>query len=238
MSIIKYITSALLSIFVCSCAADFSLHYGNITMGNFVEGKFISDQGLTFNIVERTCSVDIDTLERAMISCDILTCTGESQYNVRLTDFNPIFSKYPVDSTSVTDNDIFKEDPLSINEVWYSGGYLNMHINVPVKENSRQKHLVNLVRNDMESSTGMHEFTFKHNAFGEVITADDYDFIPSSAYISFPIAQLFKDDEQNIQIILNWTSNEETDGILSKETRRNTTSLEIERTGYEHKHLK
>ena len=84
----------------------------------------------------------------------------------------------------------------------------------------------------------MHEFTFKHNAFGEVVTDNDSDFIPVGTYISFPLAQMFKEDEQKVQIILKWTSNEERDGILSKETTRNTTSLEIERIGYEHKHLK
>ena len=238
MSLTKHTISFLASILVCSCAADFTLQYENATMGNFVDGKFISDQGLTFNIVDQTCTVNIDTLERAIISCDILTCTDNGQYDVRLTDFNPIFTKDPVDSTDVTDNDIFKEDPLSINEVWYSGGYLNMHISIPAKGNSSQKHLVNLVRNDINSTTGMHEFTFKHNAFGEVVTDNDSDFIPAGTYISFPLAQMFKEDEQKVQIILKWTSNEERDGILSKETTRNTTSLEIERIGYEHKHLK
>ena len=109
-----------------------------------------------------------------------------------------------------------------------------MLIYIPVKEGSKQTHLINLVRNDENAESGVYEFTFKHNAFGEVITSQDSDFITSSTYVSFPIAQLCKKDETQIEVILNWTSNVEKEGILSSETKRNTISLAVERIGYEH----
>ncbi|MBR5499381.1 MAG: hypothetical protein IKV75_04375 [Bacteroidales bacterium] len=205
-------------------------------MGNFVDGEFISDQGLSFNIVEKTCSDVTDTLTRAMISCDVLSRSEDGGYNIRLTGVDEIFTKNPVDSTSVaSDTEIMTENPLSIEEIWYAGGYLNMLIYIPVKENSKQAHLINLVRNDVNTQDGTYRFTFKHNAFGELITASDSDFLLASAYVSFPIAQLFQKDEKKVQIVLNWTSNEEKEGVWSDEMKKNTITLEVERIGYEHK---
>ena len=129
MSYFKYILSVISALCICSCAMDNTLQYNNVTMGNFVDGKFISDQGLTFNIVDRTCSESIDTLKRAMISCDILSRAGNEGYDVRLTGVDAIFTKNPVDSTSVVnDTDIMVENPLNIGEMWYSAGYLNLLI--------------------------------------------------------------------------------------------------------------
>ena len=215
---------------------DNTLQYSNVTMGNFVDGEFISDQGLSFNIVEKTCSDVTDTLTRAMISCDVLSRSEDGGYNIRLTGVVEIFTKNPVDSTSVaSDTEIMTENPLSIEEIWYAGGYLNMLIYIPVKENSKQAHLINLVRNDGNTQDGTYRFTFKHNAFGELITASDSDFLLASAYVSFPIAQLFQEDEKKVQIVLNWTSNEEKEGVWSDEMKKNTITLEVERIGYEHK---
>ena len=215
---------------------DNTLHYSNVTMGDFVDGDFISDQGLTFNIVEKTCSESIDTLKRAMISCDILSRSENGGYDVRLTGVDAIFTKSPVDSTSVMNNtEIMMENPLNIREMWYSAGYLNLLLYIPIKEKSSKPHLINLVRNNEAADEGVYKFTFKHNAFEEIITADDNEFIIASTYVSFPVVQLFKKNEQKVQIILNWTSNEEKDGNWSHETKKNTISLDIERGGYEHK---
>ena len=239
MNKIKYIASILLAAIVCSCAADYTMHYSNVTMGDFVDGTFISDQGLIFDIVEQTCSGELDSLKRAIISCDILKAhTEEGRYIVRLTDFSPVFTKAPVDSTSVTDGEIFTEDGLNIDEIWYSAGYLNLHAYIPIKENSSQAHLINLVRNDGNPTEGVYEFTLKHNAYGEIITADSTEMIPSATYISFPVAQLFKEEEQQLQITFKWTSYEEQEGKLSAATKKNTTTLDIRRGGYEHKYQK
>lgn len=234
MSLTKYIIAVISTICLCSCAMDNTLQYDNITMGNFVDGEFISDQGIRYNIIELSCNQFADTLKRAMISCDILGRNEDGGYDINLTGINAIFTKEPVDSTTVSDAEMLAENPMNIGEVWYSGGYLNMLIYIPVKEGSKQAHLINLVRNDENAESGVYEFTFKHNAFGEVITSQDSDFITSSTYVSFPIAQLCKKDETQIEVILNWTSNVEKEGILSSETKRNTISLAVERTGYEH----
>ena len=242
MPIFRNIIYLLSAICLISCAvADAfpdqdTIYDNNITMGNFADGIFITDQGLRFNILSNDSGAEIDTVKRAMISCDIVSQVKEDTYNVVMRDFERIFTKLPVDSTAVTDDDIMVENPLHLGEIWYSGGYLNMLISIPVKENSSQVHLINLVRNDEKATSGVYEFTFKHNAFGETISENDIDFSQANTYVSFPLAQLFKEDEKTVQIIINWTSNVETDGVLGCATQRNKTTLDIERTGYEHKH--
>ena len=57
---IKTLLAAFASLaLIMSCEEDTTLRYGNVTMGNMVEGTFISDQGNIFNVVEQTCKGDL-----------------------------------------------------------------------------------------------------------------------------------------------------------------------------------
>lgn len=56
-----------------SCTKDNTIRYNNATMGNIVNGTFISDQGNTFTIVDQTCPGKLDTMKRAFVICDILS---------------------------------------------------------------------------------------------------------------------------------------------------------------------
>ena len=69
-----------------SCEQDSTLRYGNFTMGNVVDGKFVSDQGNTFNVVEQLCPGKLDTMKRAIIICDVLKAAEgkNDEYDVRL----------------------------------------------------------------------------------------------------------------------------------------------------------
>lgn len=201
-------------------------------MGNFLDGKFISDQGNVYNIKEQNCESVSDSIVRAIVVCDILSKTGDNAYDVRLHEASGIFTKAPVDSTAVTDSAIFVENPLSISEMWCSGGYINMYIYIPMKSGSTQAHLINLVRNDTVAEEGVHEFVLKHNAYGEVMSEKDKDFVLGGTYVSFPIAGMFKSDEAKIRI--RWTAHKETEGAWSMETERNLLEYNWHKGGFEH----
>lgn len=218
---------------VSSCYKDSTLRYCNVTMGDMTDGVFISDQGNRFEIKEQTCAGTLDTIKRAMITCDILSKTGEDTYDIRLNGFSSVFTKSPVDSTAVTDSSIFVEDPVSIGEMWYSGGYLNMFICLPIKPDSKTAHMINLVLDDEASKDGLYLFTLKHNAYGEVITEDDKDFVLGGTYTSFPVSNIIKEDKAEIRV--SWTSGVTGDDALSQETERNSLTIDWERSGYEHK---
>lgn len=221
----------LLLICLTACQKDNTIQYFNVTMGNFTDGKFVSDQGNVFNITEKTCNDRTDTLKRAMIMCDILAKTGDSSYNVRLNEVTPVFTKSPIDSTAVRDSAIFVENPLNIGELWISGGYINMYIMIPMKAASTQVHLINLMLDDEASGDGIYRFTLKHNAYGEVLSAEDTDFILGGTYASFPVSDKFNEDKATIQIA--WTSLKSDEHGWSTETEKNTLQYEWTRGGFE-----
>ena len=233
ISIGKIFSVALASVMVlASCQKDDTLHYSNITMGNFVDGVFVSDQGNRFNIKEQTCEGIPDTLKRAIITCDVLAKTGEDAYDIRLNGFSGVFTKEPVDSTAVTDSTVFAEDPLMIHEMWYSGGYINMYVLIPLKIGSGHAHLINLVRNDEASVPGVYEFTLKHNAFGEVATPGDMSYTLGGTYASFPAAGMFTEDEADI--IIRWNAGKSDDTASETGSQSNFLVYKWKRGGYEH----
>ena len=60
------------AVFISSCKQDETLRYNNLTMGNIVNGTFVSDQGNIFNVVEKTCEGNLEEMERALVICDVL----------------------------------------------------------------------------------------------------------------------------------------------------------------------
>ena len=183
-----------------SCQKDDTLYYSNVTMGNIVNGAFISDQGNRFNIKEQTCTGILDTVKRAMIVCDVLSKTGEATYDIRLNGFSSVLTKAIVNSTAVTDPEILTEDPLMVYEMWYAGGYINMLLRFHLPKSSTKQHMVNLVYSSSEA--GKYTFSLRHNAFGESVTANDTDIIVAQSYVSFPISSVIKEDKASIT--LNW----------------------------------
>ena len=212
-----------------ACQKDDTLRYSNITMGNIVNGVFVSDQGNRFNIKEQTCSGLLDTLKRAMINCDVLSKTDENTYDIRLKGFSSVFTKTPVDSTSVTDSAVFVEDPLMVYEMWYAGGYINMYLLIPFKAGSSTAHMINLVRNDENLEPGAYEFTLKHNAFGEVASSADGKYTLGGIYTSFPASEILEGNEADI--VIHWNSGNEDDQNAA--SKKNTLIYKWRKGGFE-----
>ena len=95
----RYITISItaLSLLFSSCKKDDTLHYGNVTMGNFVGDKFISDQGNEFTIAENLTGSEIKDIKRAIMQCDVLNKRGEKEnsYDVRVHYVGEVFTKSP-----------------------------------------------------------------------------------------------------------------------------------------------
>ena len=180
----RYITRALgvillTSLFVLtSCKKDDTLRYGNVTLGNFVGDKFVSDQGNEFTIVENQTGGNLKDIKRAIMQCDVLKKVHgtENGYEVRVHYVGSVLTKAPIDiAAAAEDPEKIVENPVRIEDVWISGGYLNMYImfeiqTFPQIENS--KHMVNLVFDEGETGTGKYTLTLRHNAFGETLAAD------------------------------------------------------------------
>lgn len=203
------ITIAAFILAATSCKKDDTLRYNNVTMGNVVNGTFVSDQGNMFNVVENNSGKEIENEKRAIISCDVLRQVAgtENEYEVRLNSFQSVFTKSPIKAGEITDDEKKVEDPISINDIWYAGGYLNLQILVFIKENSETVHQLNLVINETDTAKDGYSFTLRHNAYGDLPddeNTDFQDYVIAGTFVSFPISDIIKEDEAKITINWKW----------------------------------
>ena len=71
-----YVAAILAASIQTSCQKDNTIQYNNATMGNMVDGTFVSDQGNKFNVVDQQCIGDLNSMKRAFIVCDVLNRTA------------------------------------------------------------------------------------------------------------------------------------------------------------------
>lgn len=182
MKYIIRIAAALAAFMImASCAKDDTIRYNNITLGNFVGDKFVSDQGNEFTIVENMTGEKFDGIKRAIMQCDVLRKVQgtENGYEVRVHYVSEVLTKSPVETAvAAADPEKIVEDPIKIEDAWISGGYLNMYVMFeiqayPPKENS--KHMVNLVFDENGTGSGKYTMTLRHNAYGETLPTDSAD---------------------------------------------------------------
>lgn len=182
MKYIIRIAAALAAFMImASCAKDDTIRYNNITLGNFVGDKFVSDQGNEFTIVENMTGEKFDGIKRAIMQCDVLRKVQgtENGYEVRVHYVGEVLTKSPVETAvAAADPEKIVEDPIKIEDAWISGGYLNMYVMFevqayPQKEDS--KHMVNLVFDENGTGSGKYTMTLRHNAYGETLPTDSAD---------------------------------------------------------------
>lgn len=215
--------AAILSFAAVSCQLDDTLYYNNLTMGNIVDGRFISDQGNIFNFVENNHQGKITEHKRAIVLCDVLEETDgkTNEYDVRLNQFAPVLEKNAITLESASDEDK-AEDPIQIVSLWFSGGYLNLEVRSHIKKENSQKHLINLIYT--KDGDGKYNMTLCHNAFGEVYgneTAGEL-IIPSSSYVSFPLS-FIEEDSATFTFSWKWY---ESPGVGYDFTKVKTNSFE------------
>lgn len=189
-----------------SCQKDDTLAYNNMTMGNVVEGKIVSDQGNTFNVVEQSLSGSYSESKRIMLLCDVLNETegAKDEYDIRLVSFANVLEKKAVALEDAQEGDIIVQNPIFIDQLWFSGGYVNMMIRTHVKIGSTTKHLLNLVYSKNEK--GEYILNFRHNAYGEVWSKENASnfSLSNGAYVSFPIADIIEEDKAKLTIVWQW----------------------------------
>lgn len=226
---------AICAILAGSCKKDDTIQYNNITMGNVTGGRFVSDNGNIFNVVEQNCAGVLDTMQRAIVLCDILNRTTEGseyEYDIRLNDMAWVLTKEIIPAGTLTEEDADKlvEDPISIEDIWISGGYLNIYIVFPVKTDSKTSHMINLV--ETENDGDGYSFTLRHNAFTETLTPENsHMFQMGGGYVSFPLSTFITESKADIKITWKW--HKTAGNGLSTETEFHERSGTYEKGGHD-----
>jgi hypothetical protein len=225
-----------------SCQKDNTIQYNNATMGNIVEGKFISDQGNIFNVVDQQCIGDLQSMNRAFVVCDVLNRTAggsENEYDVRVNQIATVVTKDPVYHTEVTEA-MMTQDPVHVENAWIAGGYINMLIMFPIKAGSTTGHLINLVHEGCiidaeteEEIPGTYRFTLRHNSNGDKITsAQAADYVIAGGYVSFPLSTYITEKEADFMI--GWTWHKNAGAGLSSEMETKSLSARYTSEGFQH----
>ena len=238
------------SLFLTSCKKDDTIRYNNVTMGNFVDGKFVSDQGNEFTIVENLSGTEINNISRAIMQCDVLKKVEgtENGYEVRVHILSKVLDKKPVETVAAAeDPEKLVKDPIAIQQLWISGGYINMYVLFEIQsypEKPEKKHMVNLVFNQEEIGKGTYNLELRHNAFGETLSAAKEDGsvqVQSSeliqwglagSYVSFPISELVT--EQKATLKLYWKEHIFIDNIMTSDTIDRSVDLSYSKDYFEH----
>lgn len=230
------IAAAAAALVAVSCQKDDTLAYNNMTMGNVVNGKFVSDQGNTFNIVEQICGGKLENEKRAMVLCDVLkkTAGADKEYDIRLTQFASVLVKDAVAIQNASEGDIAVQDPILIDQLWFSGGYINLLVKYYEKSGSDTKHFINLVYE--KNPEGKYILNFRHNAYGEVITSENQSkMMLVGAYVSFPIKGVISESEANLTLKWKWYEEDNiVGGININKEKEFSHDLKYSKEGYEH----
>lgn len=189
--------SALAALFLsaaCSVKEDF-LVTNLETTGNLVDGRFLSDQGIWYDVVEQTCDGDLKAEERALIVCDILknnSTSYESAYNIRLKNFVSVGLPQVKDGIA----EGLSRHPVYIDLAWVSGTYLNFRVIYLSEKNSDFAHSFTFVVEKAPDSTQPLVLRLCHEAGEDYLGAEGKDsvsaFVQKTAYISIQLYDYYK----------------------------------------------
>ena len=212
--------------FLAACDKDDTIYYGDTTMVSYVNGAWVSDQGMTYYIVEQDCDDGYEEYTRALFYCDILGAVNgkTDEFNIRLRSWSYVLSKDLLTESGLDEyeNDP-GDDPIYVYTGWTSGGYVNLQCGMAYESSVGGSHLINLIYDDTSESTDTLYFTLTHNGFG----ASDEPDVVSYFYFSVPYASAMPDDVDEIpaKISYNWLTGYDSLGNLIRSAGSVVTTL-------------
>ena len=192
---------------------------GEQDMVCIMDGKMLTDNGLTFLVVEEEAgTAGWRDWDRAIISCDLLRQRSATEFEIRLSEANRVLLKDVADDGTIPEEEL-GDDPVDVLYGWVSGGYLNLLICIVHDPSSDRKHFINLVclGND---ENGV-RFRLHHNSYGYYFGAPGVTSTPTlgRSYVSFPVSRFLPAGKENIEFELSWKWHISEAGNLFPETR-------------------
>ena len=189
---------------------DDTILYRDVTMATATgPSQFVTDLGITYNVVKSEVEGDFSGLGRVLIYCNVLKYTGTNEFDIQLVNLITPLNKDAVATSTLTKpDDGLGNDPIGISAAWVSGGYLNMSIGVLMLDEEKE-HRINLEFDDTAPADTL-RFTLRHDDG----MPDDMNVIAEDskigvAYVTFPIAKLLPEGVKTLPIKLTWTWDKE-----------------------------
>ena len=137
---------ALIGMSACNVdPKDEFIIYNDTELCSIVDGKIITDNGLTYEIVENNTEANLAEYNRAIIVCDILKLNEDGSYQINLKSITKIQIKDYTDASTLPEGVIPTGYPVSPQSIWFSGGYLNVGFSFYLKVNSSTVHNIDII---------------------------------------------------------------------------------------------
>lgn len=180
---------AAVTVLLGSCQKDSTLYYNDICLA-VVQGKnLLTDYGVLYHIEEMNCEVSLDTLDRVIVVSDLLSRSDDGGYNIRLNGIARVLTREVVREADLADPSTMGSDPVNINNLWFSGGFLNIQYSMLSKGRADKGRDIDLLWETNTASDTL-KFTFCHNSKGDCyndpLQQNLKDFDLHSAYVSIP----------------------------------------------------
>jgi len=166
--------------------------YNDTELCSVVNGKILTDNNLIYEVVENEANAKLEDYDRVVIVCDIVKLNQDGSYQIKLKSISKIQTKDFLESTSLSEGEALSMDPISLQSIWFSGGYLNIGFAFYAKTGSTNPHTIDLIVQRPSEAGEKLTFYLRHNAEGENVTEnnfDDYNLVGS--YISFRAEEFF-----------------------------------------------
>lgn len=192
----KFLLALALPVLLAACnKMEDVLMYDDISFGEVVSGKIVTDAGNTYNVVESKLSDDSwKNAGRYIFDCDILTKVSDGNYNVRLHDFAPVKVVNALKSSEIS-AEARGNDGVLASQVWMSGPGANILVQYTAVKNSNMFHDINLVLDEERSKDKHLYFVLTHNGNGETFDNEEVSLDNLgiySKYYTFDIRELVK----------------------------------------------
>lgn len=209
MSFKKFILAFSIALFAFSCSKENIIVSGVMDIGTLSESRFVTDNGMVLNIAENKSGKELTKYGRAVLRFDVLRKISENNYDIRILSINIPLTKPYTDSGTISEDELGK-DLIFLKSGWFSGGYLNAELFIPVKKGSRNKHLINLVFDEAADNSDTLHFALRHNGYGEILDLskpfeEQSDIVNGGLFASFPVARALPSGKNEMPVLISYT---------------------------------
>ncbi len=215
---VKHFIFIFLSFLLISCSKEDSpIASGAVASGFVRSGAILTDEGISLRIegtADYATGKELPEGERIIASFDVLGKDDDTHFGILLRSFALPLCKDLVPYSDIAAADTLGHDPITVMDGWYSGGYMNLHLEFSFRGDSKDMHLVNLVYDDSLPVSDTLRMTLRHNGHGEGATCPDYNsyngYSYGAFYASFPVSGLIPAGKSTlpVKITSSWFTGE------------------------------